>query len=124
MKLVHRTNSVLVVEDNYDLLETITYALESAGFTVWKAANGVDALDQLRTTPIDTVLTDLELPEMNGLELARTIKQRHSNLRVILMSGRPDANESVAALAGADLFLAKPLVLSELTNYLKKAGNG
>jgi CheY-like chemotaxis protein len=88
---------VLVVEDSPTQTEQIRFFLEEGGLEVETAAHGLEALAAIRRRAPDIVVTDLEMPEMNGLELVETIRREHSSLPVILMTAH--GSEEIAALA-------------------------
>jgi CheY-like chemotaxis protein len=110
---------VLVVEDTKELLEVIVSCLEGEGFFVYTASNGIEALTILETKSIDIVLTDLEMPKMNGLKLAAETKKIRPETCVIVMSGWSGASADLAELAGADRFFTKPLEWEQVIAFLK-----
>lgn len=122
-KCVHQPTNILIVDDNCDLLDCLRITLETAGFTVWQASNAYAAIEQLEIEKIDAVVTDLEMPGMNGLDLANLVKKSYPHVSVVLMSGWLGANSKTAALAGADAFFPKPVAFSELIAFLRKAGS-
>ncbi|MEO8656936.1 MAG: response regulator [Bryobacteraceae bacterium] len=80
--------TVLVVEDQPDVRQFVTYALTAYGYRVVAATNGVEALSLFENAErIDLILTDLVMPKIGGLELANRLKQRWPDVKVILMSG-------------------------------------
>jgi CheY-like chemotaxis protein len=88
---------VLVVEDSPTQRKQIQFLLEDAGFEVQTGANGVAALEAIQRQPPDVVVTDLEMPEMNGLQLVEAVRRDHAALPVILMTAH--GSEEIAALA-------------------------
>jgi len=94
--------------------------LQRAGYCVWLAASGSEALSILRTAPVDVVLSDIRMPGMNGLDLAREICRVWPWLRVALMSGYecPAALESDTRLSSLP-FLTKPFESQALLDLLK-----
>ncbi|MEW6312182.1 MAG: response regulator [Pseudomonadota bacterium] len=81
--------TVLVVDDEYLIVEVLTLALEDAGFMVTQASNGMKALDALHREGPSLVVCDYMMPLMNGLELATEIRKRPewAHLPIVLMSG-------------------------------------
>ena len=113
---------ILCVDDENVPLILRRLVLEKSGFQVIPAASGAEALDILNAQPVDLVLTDLLMPGLNGLELARKIKERSPSLPIILLSG---VNEVPDDADCADLFLSKvegPVAMCEkISEVLKKS---
>jgi len=101
---------VLVVDDSEGYRRLATGVLSLAGYEVDPAENGVAAWTRLRQQPFAAIVTDVEMPEMDGLELTRRIRSSHTlaHLPVILLTGRDAPDDERAGLAaGADAFLGK-----------------
>ena len=111
--------TVLVVEDNATMRETLATALSAAGARVLRAVDGRDALVQAELTLPDIVISDIEMPRMDGFALCRSFKEspRTRHVPVVLMSG---AEVSPDGLAGADAFLPKPFPLHELHRVIRQ----
>ncbi len=112
---------VLIVDDDEISLELLSEAL-SPEYEVELARNGCEALESLRTGLYQFVLSDWEMPEMNGLELCRKIRERHlaSYVYIILVTSRDGTDSVVAGLeAGADDFISKPFHPAELRVRLR-----
>jgi len=113
---------ILCVDDENVPLILRRLVLEKSGFQVIPAASGAEALDILNAQPVDLVLTDLLMPGLNGLELARKIKERTPALPIILLSGVNEVPEDADC---ADLFLSKvegPVAMCEkISEVLKKS---
>jgi putative two-component system response regulator len=108
---------ILIADDDEIALELLRHALTQAGHEVESASNGVEALDMLRSGRFRLVISDWEMPEMNGLELCRRIRQRHTGgyTYVILLTSHGQTQDVVAGLsAGADDFIVKPFHPAEL----------
>jgi len=104
---------ILCVDDEPTSLFVRSRVLEQAGYEVVPAASAAEALEALKSRSIDLVLTDLLMPGMNGLELAREIKKQNSSLPVVLFSG---VNQIPPNESCVDLFLSKlegPVFLCE-----------
>jgi PAS domain S-box-containing protein len=112
---------VLVVDDEAFILETAREALRDGGYRVLTAAGGDEALRQVDEHDVDVVITDLRMPEMDGLDLIRTLRARHPNLPIIAASGMADGRSEEALQAGAHTFLAKPFSEEELRGALHEA---
>lgn len=106
--------SILVVEDDEDTSEVVCTLLQDAGFETIAVDRGETALDEIAAIAPDLVLLDLRLPDMNGLEILRTVRS-HSFLPMIVLSGYGTDRDRVHALeAGADDYMAKPFSPEEL----------
>jgi len=101
--------AVLVVDDNEDIRETLALVLSGCGYRCESAKNGVEAMQRVRRARFDAVVTDLEMPEMDGIALTRELRQSFSNLPVMIMTGHSDDDHRETAFrAGAREFLGKP----------------
>lgn len=101
--------SVLLVDDHRSFCELLQVVLQTDGHTVEIADNGNDALSQLRESPFDLVITDLEMPFMKGDELATSIRHEQPDLPIILITGHGDRiGSSVEASRLFDSVLVKP----------------
>lgn len=110
---------VLVVEDDKAIRALVTTTLESNGIPHLWAANGHDALAEATRANPDIMLLDLGLPDMDGVEVIRTVRQ-WSMLPIIVLSARTEDDDKVAALdAGADDYLTKPFSVEELLARLR-----
>jgi len=108
------TVHVLVVDDQPAIVEIVRDYLADAGFRVSTAASGDDALRQVRSITPDLVVLDLGLPGMDGLDVARTVRQS-SNVPIIMLTARSDETDRVVGLElGADDYLVKPFSPREL----------
>jgi two-component system, OmpR family, alkaline phosphatase synthesis response regulator PhoP len=108
---------VLVAEDERDVAELIRYTLAREGFDVLVATNGADALRQAKDSRPDLVLLDLMLPQVNGWELCRRLKQDPATraLPVIMVTARAEEGDKVLGFeVGADDYVTKPFSTREL----------
>jgi two-component system alkaline phosphatase synthesis response regulator PhoP len=111
------TTRVLVAEDERDVAELIRYTLARDGFDVVVATNGADALREARESRPDLVLLDLMLPQVNGWELCRRLKQDPATraLPVIMLTARAEEGDKVLGFElGADDYVTKPFSTREL----------
>ena len=112
---------VLVVEDDKAIRTLVTTTLESNGIPHLWAANGHDAIAEATRANPDIMLLDLGLPDMDGVDVIRTVRQ-WSMLPIIVLSARTEDDDKVAALdAGADDYLTKPFSVEELLARLRAA---
>lgn len=115
---------ILCVDDETVPLTLRRFVLEKSGFAVIPASSAQQALDILNAQTVDLVLTDLLMPGLNGLELARKIKERTPELPIILLSG---VNEVPEGAECADLFLSKvegPVAMCEKISEVLKNSRG
>lgn len=115
---------VYIVDDDDFALMTLEHTLTTMGYTVACGRNGKEAIEQLRKGEFRLVITDWDMPEMNGLDLCRAIRQEDLSgyVYVVMLTGREGAKQRMEGLcAGADAFLNKPLDPEELLVSLKTA---
>lgn len=108
---------ILVVEDDPDIASLVTRYLVKAGFAVDVQGSGRGALDAIRAAAPDLVVLDLMLPQMDGLDVCRTLRanDRTADLPIIIVTARAEETERIAGLEiGADDYLAKPFSPNEL----------
>ncbi len=106
---------LLLVEDDLDLAEYLIKDLNSHGFAVDHADNGVDAEYMGNLEPYDTVILDLGLPQRSGLDVLKHWRQKKNRMPVIILTARDTWNEKVDGFkAGADDYLSKPFHAEEL----------
>lgn len=110
---------LLIVDDDPQLLSYVIDALEFSGYQLLQAKNGREALEIAAKHHVDVLLTDLVMPERDGVGLIRQLKERQPELRVVAMSGRSRTDLSVNSLElvrvlGADVVLQKPFSIDEL----------
>jgi putative two-component system response regulator len=117
------THATVVVADDFDQnVKMLSRLLAGEGYRVRAAANGAKALELIEREPPDLVLSDVDMPVLNGVELCRQLKGDPSTrlIPVVLMTGLSDAESRLAGIeAGADDFLAKPLNQHELKVRLR-----
>jgi CheY-like chemotaxis protein len=107
---------ILVVEDDLATLEDLQKTLTVAGYDVLTAGNGVEALERVGQARPDLVVTDLNMPEMDGVELCRRLKAQH-DLRIIPILVTSALPELPVTLHGvAEAFFRKPVDRDELLN--------
>ncbi|HSV94209.1 MAG TPA: HD domain-containing phosphohydrolase [Desulfobacterales bacterium] len=112
---------LLVVDDEAGILNVVSEYFTRRGYEVLTARNGREALQVLRSRPIDCCFTDISMPEMNGLELAEHIHRDHSSLPVIVMTGYPSLDASIRTLKnGVVDFLIKPVNLKQMELSLRR----
>jgi two-component system KDP operon response regulator KdpE len=112
---------VLVVDDEPPIRKLLRMGLSTQGYRVIEAEDGQAALDRLREKP-DLVILDLGLPDMQGLELLRTMRTRDEGVPIVVLSSRDDEVAKVQALdLGADDYVTKPFGMDELLARIRAA---
>jgi two-component system response regulator MprA len=111
---------VLVVDDDPQLREALSRALELDGYDVTTASNGVKALDAISSERPDVMVLDVMMPYVGGLDVCRTLRDRKDRLPILVLTARDEVGDRVAGLdAGADDYLTKPFALEELRARLR-----
>lgn len=120
------TATILVVEDDNDLREALIDTLRLAGYGVIHATDGIDALRQLEATPVDLVVSDIQMPNMDGQQLLKKIRQKHAEVPMMLMTAYGTIQQAVDAMRdGAVDYLVKPFEAEVLVNMVSRyAGTG
>jgi two-component system, OmpR family, phosphate regulon response regulator PhoB len=112
-----KPRTILVVEDNADLIETLSFTLMRAGFSVHKAKNANEAYQQLSKKIFDLILLDAMLPDESGFELCRSLREQKAlaDIPVIFLSARSAEIDKVTGFeVGADDYITKPFSVKEL----------
>ncbi len=116
------TTRVLLVEDDFDIQESVCELLEDSGHAVTAVDDAEAAVTALKQQSFNVLLTDLTLPGMSGLELARLVAREYASMKIIFATGRarPTADELGDDLSDA-LFLQKPFSIDTLESVLNEA---
>jgi len=110
------TKRILVVDDEELIREVIAKKVEtSLGYEAIEASNGKEALARIEDSPPDLIITDLRMPEMDGLQLLSEIRAQHRTTPVIILTGYGSMEDAMAAIRlGASSFLRKPFDINEV----------
>ncbi len=101
--------AVLIIDDEASIRESLEILLDADGYSVYSAANAEEGLTRLAEQPLDAVLLDFALPDRNGLDVLSEIRERHSDLPVIMITAYGTLENAVAAMrGGASNFIQKP----------------
>ena len=114
------TPTVLIVEDDAATRRLYRFLLTNGGYVVLEAEDGVAALEQLARQTCDLVITDMNMPRMDGMDLIRAIRRDHADVYVILITafGTPDTQKQAMRI-GANDYLAKPFDFEELERRVR-----
>ena len=119
--MTKHNETILVVEDDTQIRNFISYSLRQEGFHCFAAGTAQNAMSQLVSGQIDLVLLDLGLPDFDGMEVIRKVRE-WSEIPIIVVSARDQDNEKVSALdIGADDYLTKPFSATELMARIRVA---
>lgn len=106
---------ILLVEDNQRLAEAVSEGLSKAGFEVDPVGAGGDALAALGSQPYDAVVLDLGLPDIDGTEVLRQLREKKNTLPVLILTARDGLSDKISGLnLGADDYMVKPFETEEL----------
>ncbi|UCE64461.1 MAG: sigma-54-dependent Fis family transcriptional regulator, partial [Nitrospirota bacterium] len=115
-------NNICIVDDEPAILNTLSSILEDEGYQISVAKSGHEALKLIRSEQPDVVLLDIWMPELDGLETLKRLRQQHPSLLVIMMSGHGSIETAVKATKlGAYDYLEKPLDLEKVTILVRNA---
>jgi two-component system, OmpR family, alkaline phosphatase synthesis response regulator PhoP len=113
------TQSVLIVEDEASIASFISLYLKNSGYEVKTAATGAEAVRQLQGGPVSLILLDLMLPDIDGIELARRLRQRWDVPILMLTARDEDVDKIIGLEVGADDYMTKPFNPRELVARVK-----
>src|SRR5512133_2989362 len=112
-------STVLVVDDEQTVRDTVALRLEQDGHRVITAADGTEALRKYRSEKPDLILLDLMLPELSGIEITRIVRGE-SDVPILMLTARDSELDKVVGLElGADDYVTKPFSLRELTARIR-----
>ena len=114
---------ILIVDDSESIREVVCFTLEKVGHEVQRAIDGRDALNYINKTDYDLIITDLHMPEMNGIELIREIRKidRFKRIPILFLTTESQRERKLEAKeAGATGWIIKPFVPAKLIAALNK----
>ena len=121
MLVTDKKRNILVVDDEPQITRVLMTTLTSHGYTIRLAADGDEALQVMKDWPPDLLITDLSMPNMDGLQLCRNVRTR-STVPIIVLSVRGEDQAKIEALdAGADDYVTKPFGINELMARIRAA---
>lgn len=111
---------ILIIEDNLRVSSLMKRGLESQGYEIYISEDAEDALVIVERIDFDLIITDIMLPQMNGIELSKLIKQKHPDLPIIMLTALGTIDEKIEGFdAGADDYMVKPFEIRELYARIK-----
>jgi len=124
-KNVNKQIKVLIIDDEKIVIQGIKKGLEyNSGFSVKGATSGKEAVDLIKNEFFDIVLTDLVMPNMNGVDTCKAIRKISPKTEVLLLSGYPqeieELHKSFEDAGGKDVYLRKPLLTDEVKDAINK----
>lgn len=112
--------NILIVDDNYDMLELLHRNLKALNFHTYKASSVVEAIEILKLSSIDLLITDLQMPGINGIELIKYVQEHFPDIPKLVITGYPSVDSALAAVkSGALDYLAKPFTNEELKSTVQ-----
>jgi len=118
--MIEKNVQILIVDDSQESRDLCQRVLRKEGYEVQTVDNGRRALVELKATRFNLIITDLKMPEMDGLSLLKKAKEIYPKIFVIVMTGYPDEESKAKAIElGASGYLVKPLDVSELVRAVK-----
>ena len=115
--------TILLVDDEPDLLDSLSIRLRASGYEVLIAEDGLEALKKARSLDPDLIILDLMLPKMDGYKVARLLKfdNRYSHIPILILSARgQDMDKDMGKSAGADDYLVKPFKSADLISRIER----
>ncbi len=114
--------SLLVVDDELLIRDLLYDFFTGQGWSIAVAENGEKALQVMKNRPIDIVLTDVRMPEMDGMTLVGELRQHHPDIPVVIMTGFPSVDSAVGALRSRVFdYIIKPFNINQLYKTLEAA---
>ena len=115
--------SILIVDDEPDIRSALRRTLKTPGYTLYEASDGVEALEKLKENPVDAIISDYNMPRMNGLDLLTQVRIMTPAVLRILLTARADVHLAVRALNEGSVhrFLLKPWDHVDLKGILRMA---
>ncbi|MDX5338924.1 MAG: sigma-54 dependent transcriptional regulator [Cyclobacteriaceae bacterium] len=113
---------ILIVDDSHDMLEVLRRQLSDLGYRTYQASNVMDALDILKGSTPDLLITDLQMPGVNGIQLVKYASEHFPDLPVLVITGYPSVEGAIDAVkSGAIDYLVKPFTKDELNRAINKS---
>ncbi|QED37698.1 sigma-54-dependent Fis family transcriptional regulator [Antarcticibacterium arcticum] len=117
-----KRENILIVDDNYDMLEVLQRNLTAQNFHIYKATSVIEAMNILKYSPVDLLITDLQMPGINGMELVKYVEEHFPSIPKLVITGFPSVDGAIEAVrSGALDYLVKPFTTEELKKAVEKS---
>jgi two-component system, NtrC family, response regulator AtoC len=125
IKGIELEDKILIVDDEEEICSVLARSLTKAGYSPITANNGREALNLFYKENFSLIISDIKMPDMNGLELLKNVRAVNPNIMVIMMTAFPEIDRVVEAMRlGACDFILKPFDLDQVVLSVKKASGG
>jgi two-component system response regulator VicR len=114
---------ILIVDDDPSIRKFLEANLTARGYLVLEAEGGPSALSMLENEPVDLILLDIMMPEMDGFEVCRQIRKKIQTPILMLSAREGEADSEKCRVCGANDYITKPFILREMLNLIKKMLN-
>lgn len=114
---------ILIIDDEPDLVETLTFRLQAAGYEVVQAFDGLEGLEKARSESPDLILLDVIMPKMDGYHVCRMLKfdERFRDIPIIMLTARGQEQDRVTGQeVRADMYITKPFEAAHLMEKIKE----
>ena len=117
----HQIMSIIVIDDEETIRTTVSEILTDEGYVVETAKNGKEAIKQSKKTPFDLALVDIKLPDIEGTELLKKLREMQPKMALIIMTGQPSVENAIKSVNNkADGYILKPFDVPTLLETIKK----
>ena len=117
------SKTIITVDDSPSIRQMISFTLEKAGYEVMQAVDGMDAIDKLGSTAVNMMITDLNMPRMDGIELIKSVRAnaQYKFMPIIMLTTESDdSKKQEGKTAGATGWIVKPFKPEQLIGVVKK----
>ena len=117
------SKTIMTVDDSASMRQMISFTLEKEGYEVITAEDGVDAIKKLETSAVDMIITDLNMPRMDGIELIKSVRtmNQYKFIPIIMLTTESvDSKKQEGKSAGATGWIVKPFKPEQLIGVVKK----
>lgn len=119
--MANNAKKILLVDDEENARSALARILTREGYHVFTAGNGYEALDQLINAPVELVITDINMPEMNGMSFLRELNRLYPGMNVIMITAYGEVESYIEAMnLGAFEYINKPVRMDELKKVINK----
>ena len=119
MREVYKVANILVCDDDKDIVEAISIYLEQEGYVIFKAYDGLEAINILRSQPVDLLIIDIMMPKLDGIRATLKIREENPLPIIILSAKSEDADKILGLNVGADDYVTKPFRPLEVVARVK-----